>query len=158
MTVVDSPDLQRQCPPRCGPRAPPGRCRGTAAPRRPARCTSCSRTLPQETQTGVSAALYHHPPQARSRDRGATFGGVVVSDLADGVPHDLLVVHRGAGGDLTGQEDHPSFGNRLCRGESTTTTTTVLSSPFSTHSLTTQRPSAKDLSILEVWGGLLLIG
>lgn len=32
----------------------------------------------------------------------STFGGVIVSNLADGVADNLLVVYRGTGCDLTG--------------------------------------------------------
>ena len=42
-----------------------------------------------------------------------TFGGVVISDVLDGVPDDLLVVDLGVGGDLAADHDHARLGHRL---------------------------------------------
>jgi hypothetical protein len=39
--------------------------------------------------------------------------GVVVADLADGIPHDLFVVDDRAGGDLPGQQHHAGLGQGL---------------------------------------------
>lgn len=42
-----------------------------------------------------------------------TFVRAVVTDLFDGVPHHLLVVHIGPGCDLTAEQHHASLTNRF---------------------------------------------
>ena len=42
-----------------------------------------------------------------------TLGGVIVTDVLDGVTDDLLVVESGLGGDLTEDHDHTSLGGSL---------------------------------------------
>lgn len=44
-----------------------------------------------------------------------TFVRVVVTDLFDGVPHHLLVVHIGPRCDLTAEKNHASLTNRFCK-------------------------------------------
>lgn len=47
-----------------------------------------------------------------------TFVGVVVTDLFDGVPHHLLVVHIGPRRDLTTEQHHSSLTHRFCKVKS----------------------------------------
>jgi hypothetical protein len=42
-----------------------------------------------------------------------TLGGVIVTDILDGVTDDLLEVEMGLGGDFTENHDHTSFGGSL---------------------------------------------
>lgn len=53
-------------------------------------------------QTILAPALYYF-----------TFGGVVIADVLDCVPNNLLVVYIGPGGDLPCQQDHPRLSNSL---------------------------------------------
>lgn len=45
------------------------------------------------------------------------FVGVVVADVLDGVPHNLLVVHIGSGCDLSTEQHHAGLTNRFCLRE-----------------------------------------
>lgn len=66
------------------------------------------------------------PQTAQSRKKKKpttcrTFAGVIVSNLADGVADNFLVVHCGTRCHLTGQQDHSSLGNGLCTRQKTKT-------------------------------------
>ena len=46
-----------------------------------------------------------------------TFRGVVIADVLDGIPDDLLVVNIGTGSHLSSQKNHASLCNGLCKEE-----------------------------------------
>lgn len=111
------PGLQLRCPPPFCQRGLPGQCRGSAAPEPPARCTSCSQSLDRSNGKGkrergdVDKAEYVAPFRVGAL---LTFVGVVVTDLLDGIPHHLLVVHIGPRRDLTTEKHHASLAHRFC--------------------------------------------
>ena len=42
-----------------------------------------------------------------------TFAAIIVANMLDGLPDDILVVDLGLGRDLSGDHDHPRLGHRL---------------------------------------------
>lgn len=84
------------------------------------RTCSCNRNSKEKKTTPTkkhNSLISQLKPEEKKRPfppcrHCATFGGVVVADLLDGLPDDLLVVHHSRGRDLTHQQDHP----RLCHG------------------------------------------
>ena len=45
--------------------------------------------------------------------KNLTFAGVIISDVLDGVPHNLLVVNISLAGDLSTDHDHAGLGDGL---------------------------------------------
>lgn len=72
-----------------------------------------------------NSSLRHQRKKEQTKHRNAqsrhttqhTFRGVIISNLADGVTNNFLVVHCGMRGYLTSQQDHSSLGNSLYKSQ-----------------------------------------
>lgn len=112
--LAASPGLLLRCPPPAGRCGPPARCRDSAAPEPPARCTSCSRSLNE--RRNVRRESWRHGEGVTScwlLRFSLTFVRVVVADVFDGVPHHLLVVHVRPRGDLSTEQHHACLTHRF---------------------------------------------